>query len=284
MLSRVRSQLRYARHLARSSPEAAAHASRLYWRIVEWRVRSLLPNGTTVPFDRFNCRLWIPPEWRGMSKMAFILRDAYEPELPHLTRWIDHTSVTVDIGAHYGAWTVAMASVAARCHAIEPSPHALEVLNRNIDLNHLSNVEVHACALGGRPGHLELRDHADPSRASFTLATEDNKVGHHVEVRRLDDLITEPVDFIKIDIEGYEFPALMGAKRILTEDRPVVLLEVQEAAAERGGIDPYGAWTLLHDLDYRFEQLLPSGSWEPLLTPSQIRTPNVVAFPRRRDR
>ena len=46
-----------------------------------------------------------------------------------------------------------------------------------------------------------------------------------VDVVRLDDVIAEPVGFIKIDVEGHELAVLEGAERILREHRPVLLVE-----------------------------------------------------------
>jgi hypothetical protein len=45
---------------------------------------------------------------------------------------------------------------------------------------------------------------------------------------RLDDTISEPVGFIKIDVEGHELAVLQGAARILELERPVVLVESEK--------------------------------------------------------
>lgn len=50
------------------------------------------------------------------------------------------------------------------------------------------------------------------------------------------------VDLIKIDIEGYEYSALRGAQQVLTESRPVCMVEIQ---ADRGEIARF-----FHELGY----------------------------------
>ena len=42
----------------------------------------------------------------------------------------------------------------------------------------------------------------------------------------IDNIITEPIDFIKVDIEGYEGVALEGAQRVLSEYQPILFLEI----------------------------------------------------------
>lgn len=214
-----------------------------------------------------------------MSKMAYTLRDAYEPELPHLRRWLSTGSIAVDVGAHYGAWTIAMASLGASVHAIEPAGHALGVLRRNLELNGLHDVTVHPVAVGEMESELQLSMHADPSRASLGDLAEETTGLETVQVVRLDHLVPGSVDFIKIDVEGFELPALRGASRILESGRTTVLFELQPQAAQRSGYDPFAAWRLLADHGYRFEQLDADDLWRSVDRPERVHSPNVVALP-----
>ena len=49
---------------------------------------------------------------------------------------------------------------------------------------------------------------------------------YSVEQDLIDNLIKEPIDFIKLDVEGYEGFVLDGAQRVLSEYRPTVFLEI----------------------------------------------------------
>lgn len=72
---------------------------------------------------------------------------------------------------------------------------------------------------------------------------------HHVkcEVCRLDDIVQEPIGFIKIDVEGYELAVLEGARDILGKHRPIVLVE-----SERGhnSLAPDSVFNFLAGLGY----------------------------------
>jgi FkbM family methyltransferase len=218
-----------------------------------------------------------------MSKMAYTLHEHYEPELARLRDWIQPGGTVIDIGAHYGAYTVCMSALVGpegRVLAVEPADHALSVLRRNIEINDADNVTVLATALGDTPATALLHMHGDLSRASLNQFEEGDTGAQSVTVARLDDLVPKgPVAFIKIDIEGYELPALRGATRVLSEDRPVVQFELQPGASTRGGLPAFGVWDLLQSHGYRFQQLMLNGTYAPVLSPSDSSTPNLIALP-----
>lgn len=58
-----------------------------------------------------------------------------------------------------------------------------------------------------------------------SLVRNKNSVEIVVPLRRLDDLIHEQIDTLKIDVEGAELGVLQGAERIVKESRPVIMFE-----------------------------------------------------------
>ena len=210
--------------------------------------------------------------------MAYTLGDGYEPELMHLRRWVHPNDVVIDVGAHYGVFTIPLATLAAKVHAIEPSRHARDVLKKNIDLNDLTNVVVHPFAVGASDASAILHHHDDPSRASLNPFGDGAAAGEDVQIRRIDDLVDGLVSLIKMDVEGFELPALQGAARILSEYHPTVLFEQLPSVTRRSGSDPYGAWHFLEAMGYRFEQLRPDGSAQHLQNPQDAVATNVIAI------
>jgi hypothetical protein len=53
--------------------------------------------------------------------------------------------------------------------------------------------------------------------------------GTIVPTFRLDQLIDGPIDVIKIDVEGAECRAVVGATSLITKHRPIVVTEISEA-------------------------------------------------------
>ncbi|HEX4958637.1 MAG TPA: FkbM family methyltransferase, partial [Lacibacter sp.] len=108
------------------------------------------------------------------------------------------------------------------------------VLLKNIELNHLEPiVTVHSCALGAESGkgvqsNFSLgntgMNRVDKVSDASTVSTTD--------IKRLDDFAISNVDFIKIDVEGFETDVLKGAAATLAQHQPVVMIEVFENSRE----------------------------------------------------
>jgi FkbM family methyltransferase len=94
----------------------------------------------------------------------------------------------------------------ARVHCFEADPGTFTVLKQNIGSNHLKRVTAEHCALWDENGEIDFYN--DPNRPSMLhMSTDSARVkGHHCVVpsRCLSDFIDEPVDFLKMDVEGAE--------------------------------------------------------------------------------
>lgn len=147
--------------------------------------------------------------------------------------FVKHRHCAVDVGAHIGTWTVPLAGAFERVDAIEPQAENRECLKANVA--DLSNVEVYGCAIGADIGKGALQRPNDNSGTYYLAA------GDEVSIFTLDSLIDEPVDLIKLDVEGAEGFALQGATRILEMFRPVVFFEDNGLGARHYGpqwVDP----------------------------------------------
>ena len=222
-------------------------------RFAEWQLRCLLRLPRVVAFDSYGVRFFCPAERRGQAKLAFVFRESFEPELAALRSLVSQGDSVVDAGAHYGAYTVVLGKLvgpSGSVLAVEPGSHAMGILRRNVELNHLSNVELVHAALGSEPGAAALRLHPDSSR-NQVINEPTSGAAEHVRVATLDGLVVHrPVRFVKIDVEGSEAAVLSGAVGILASDRPVVLFEHNPFAASEVGQSTVAAWKLMQDLGY----------------------------------
>lgn len=127
----------------------------------------------------------------------------------------------VDVGANIGYYALLFhrcAGEGGSIHCLEPEPANLAELRRNIDRNGLQNVTVHAVAAGDQDG---------VARFSLGINGEVSERGEvEVPLRKLDSLFTGRVDFIKVDVEGYEGAVLEGAARLIAEQKPVLFVEI----------------------------------------------------------
>jgi FkbM family methyltransferase len=140
--------------------------------------------------------------------------------------------VVVDVGANLGLSALAMAPRAARILAVEASPATAAALRQTLAANAVPHVSAVAVALGAAAGVQAFHD--STHSAGSALASDDALAGDgcttiEVPVTTLDALAMEhalgKIDFIKIDVEGYETEVLDGARARLERDRPVVFAE-----------------------------------------------------------
>jgi FkbM family methyltransferase len=254
-------------------------------RLVTWRAICLLQTGATIRLRRWNLRMFLPTRWRVMGEYIFTLREYYEPELAYLEEVLSPGKVFFDVGANIGIYTLVASRIvgeAGRVVAFEPSIQSFPGLQRNVNLNGLTNVTAFRTALSEKSGKACLYQAPDPV-ANSVCGDPGWRAGTEQITLETLDRVTEQtsiqhVDVIKIDAEGAEELVLRGAKKVLTAMRPVVIFEVNPEACARFGLSPYGARELLENLGYEFRILHNSGTFfRPRPAPPYC---NVVAIPR----
>lgn len=139
--------------------------------------------------------------------------------------------VFVDVGASIGNHTLFFAACcgAERVLAFEPMQEAFEHLTANLRLNGLTNVQAFNIALGAESRQVGLRfSTVDPGQGGAMMTTVD-ETGDMVAMEPLDRVVQqeglEQVTCIKIDVEGYSLPVLVGARETIRRFRPVIACE-----------------------------------------------------------
>jgi FkbM family methyltransferase len=152
--------------------------------------------------------------------------------------------VVWDVGAFEGLLTMYFARTAAQVIAWEPNPSSRHRLTENIELNRLSNVRIRPVGVGRRAELLDLvmdplmpgGASADPTIAAETRSSVANAPTTRIEIVTLDaDRVQQRLPLphvIKLDVEGMELEALLGAVQTLQEARPVLYLEMHGATLE----------------------------------------------------
>lgn len=128
--------------------------------------------------------------------------------------------VVVDVGANIGYYSLLAGKKGTRVWAFEPEEINFSILTKNVKDNGLENIKIYKKAVGDRRGRVRI------------LKSEENygnsrvgRKGELVEMVKLDDVVKEKVDMIKIDVEGWEGKVVEGAKRIISKYKPVIFLE-----------------------------------------------------------
>jgi len=162
------------------------------------------------------------------------IKGEFEPEMVVLFKSLLRTTDTVlDIGANIGCTSLLFGPLAKKVYSFEPSPSTYGYLKRNVESARLDNVIPVNVGLGKESGSFELtfspNDRSGGFVSNLICATE----GHAVEkitISQGDAYIEShnlpKIDFIKIDVEGFEKSVIEGLAGTIARDRPIVVLEL----------------------------------------------------------
>jgi FkbM family methyltransferase len=173
--------------------------------------------------------------------------------------------IVVDIGAHIGLYTIISSKRVGfngKVIAVEAHPENFEILNRNIQLNQLTNVIALNYAVYSEEEKLKL--YLPSGESGFTkyntimpkFAKRDEKF-IEVTAKPLDKLLQSngisAVNWIKIDVEGAEFEVLKGAHNVLSDSKDIaILIELHGSPYEyRPKIEEF---IKLYNLKIKFER------------------------------
>jgi FkbM family methyltransferase len=151
--------------------------------------------------------------------------------------------LVVDVGANIGfvALEAAAAAPQGRVIAYEPHPRTFDFLSSNVALNGFRHIELRRTAAGDREGATRITDYVADDQNRIARETE----GIEVRIVRLDDdLPREPIRLLKIDVEGFEVPVLLGGRKAL-ERTSWIYIEVAEAHQARFAHDAGEILTIL---------------------------------------
>jgi FkbM family methyltransferase len=124
--------------------------------------------------------------------------------------------VCVDIGGHVGLWAMWLAPAFRELHSFEPTALHADLFRHNVPD---TNVTLHEVALGDGPGVCNVHWFGKSSGGTYI----EPGIGD-IEIRSLDSYELSSVDFVKIDVEGYELQVVHGARETLLRNRPMYVL------------------------------------------------------------
>jgi FkbM family methyltransferase len=176
-----------------------------------------------------------------------------------VARHLGQGDIFLDIGANVGLFTVIAAKrvgPTGEVWAVEPSARTRVALQRNIQINGLSNVEVFACGVSDTVGTLTLNESVAGLDAlnSFTTPLEEGPCERvDVPVMTLDKLVggnaPRKPTLIKIDVEGWEGHVLQGGLEVLgSPGAPDLMVEFCTLTLQSAG-------TSCAELDQNLRQL-----------------------------
>ena len=253
--------------MALRGSNARARAGKLIRRLwPDFRLSSFLLRTTgsvkqvTVNGKRMYVDLWDT----AVSNHLFVAH-TWEPEETSLiSSRLKPGDVFVDVGANLGYFTLIASDAvgpAGKVFAFEPAPHNFSLLEKNVRANRCGNVTCEQKAVTESNRTLELhlssfnygdhrifRSHDD---ANYNRGQERQSTS--IAGVALDSYFPAGtrVDFVKMDVQGAEYFALQGMKRVLRDNPGVILImEFWPHALREAGVEPASLLDELGELGF----------------------------------
>jgi FkbM family methyltransferase len=184
-------------------------------------INSLVPDSIHVPIK------YIMNRWRNQL----------EPELELLPLLVRRGERSIDVGGNRGQYTYALWRIGSRVDVFEPNPMCSRLLKAWA--TNKTSVVVHAIGLSDNAGEAELHipvdrfgnEHDASATLSADISTETRTV--RVSLATLDSFTFANVAFVKIDVEGHEYNVLKGGEKLFKQQRPSILIEVEQRHSKR---------------------------------------------------
>ncbi len=237
-----------------------------FLKSVEMSIRRLFePISTRIPV-----KLWNGIAAGLKAKGALTYRNLFFPDTREeiFLKRKDFTGKTIyDIGGHLGLFSVFFAHASGpggSVHTFEPNPYLYKFVLKNRKLNGFSNLFPHNVGIGAQTEERILTfSYQQLGMGTFSpqvVARLNHMETHTVRARvySLDDFVDQrgiPLpDFVKMDVEGFEYNVLKGMKRVLLESRPELFIEVHYTN------DLHRIYGFLTDRGYRIYHV-EAGKW-----------------------
>jgi FkbM family methyltransferase len=231
---------------------------------------------------------------RNSTQRYTYYADDFEPDVRKtISSLVQPNDVIVDVGANFGFHTLIAANAvgtSGRVYAFEPLPQAFKQLNDNLALNAIRHVITENVALGDHEAVENIYTFSDEPDTHASMHSSVGVVNEafKCQVTTLDKYAAENlgehrISLIKLDVEGYELSVLKGAKNILDNMRPNIIVEFNPKTLQAAGASQEELMGYLIEHRYTLKLLdVNSGKQTPLYNVNQLshkHSTNVYAIP-----
>lgn len=197
-----------------------------------------------LPLKKLLLRYLPPPVLLALKKRYYAralkgMGTADERDLTVVEKLVRRGDHAVDIGANIGLYTKTLSEIVGdtgRVYSIEPIPLTFRILTYCTRALRLANVRLLQTAVSDAPGvvtmvvpKLEGYDFFTRARISNRGASSSQQRTFNVKKDTLDSILADVVGrvaFVKCDVEGHEWPVLLGAPQLLSKSSAAWLIEL----------------------------------------------------------
>ena len=203
-----------------------------YYGQFQLRGKDLTKENTIITND---CLLHLIPNDKGISYelLKFKIHEPITTKI--LKNKLKEGMVCFDIGGNIGYYVTLENKLVGKNGKIlvtEPSPTNRKYLEKNVLAQGTNNIEIFDFACGDFDG---ITKFSISKFSNYSQVFDEKKFSNadeviHIPIRKLDTFLTEKnitkLDFIRMDIEGYELNVIEGAKECIKKFKPMIQIEL----------------------------------------------------------
>lgn len=205
-------------------------------RRVSYKLIQIL--GWQERFSALYCGARFYPFPSSLSRAIWLRREQFHrKDIQFLLDLLRPEDCLLDIGANIGTHAICPSKCVGESllvYSFEPNPRVYEYLQKNIQLNRLTNIHTFNLALGDTEDSVVLHEESSDDTSWVDKVGSE---GVEVPIKPLDALALDlqgRTTIVKMDIEGYELYALRGGEQTLQQAH-VLCLEIGDRHSVRVG-------------------------------------------------
>lgn len=196
------------------------------------------------------------PLYKKMYSVFKNKQDAFEIEL--LKKHIKKGDTVLDIGANIGFYATILSDIVGekgKIHCFEPDATNFSHLQKTI--SSYKNIAINNKAVGSKTGKLKIYTSKELNVDHRTYKPEEYDKEIEIDAVSIDDYLKGAnVDFIKMDIQGFEMEAMKGMKETLKNNPNVKMIsEFWPYGLKKAGSSLRDYFILLKELNFKIEIL-----------------------------
>jgi FkbM family methyltransferase len=212
---------------------------------------------------KYGRMMYLHNDWVFVDRLSH--GKIYEEDLIEtlLAPIVKSSKIILDIGAHCGSHSIIYSRInpLAKIYCFEPQKNLFEILNINIKINDIENIQVFNFALGNKKCRAYMSDYClDGPNTDKKINDKDifnfgglqiGLGGEPINIEVLDTMPLGKIDYIKIDVEGFENFVIDGGMKTIIRDRPVIFFEHNFKVVTQDMNEFYNpiSWNIIDKLD-----------------------------------
>lgn len=195
---------------------------------------------------------FLPQSYLVKRRLERSIKNNDENEQKLVKTFITPGTDSVDVGIYRGVYSYEMSKYSKLVHAFEPNPIIYKDIEKNLK-KIIKNINFYNFALSDKNDVVTLKvpirnknfnkkNYEEYFQIGKATIHNNNKIDEFesfdVQTKKLDNFnFSNKISFIKIDVEGHETEVIRGSEKIIQNNKPILLVEIEEQYSQKKSKD-----------------------------------------------